>query len=946
MSNIDSLPDELLQRIFSEVVLGTGAAPQEPRNTGPMPPAQQTGSSSSASAQSLVLSALASIRLSCRRFKLLADTLVWRVLEVPPFSDNLEGRDGTSESRPTTSDWLLAATRTAAGLVKELRFVDPTALPALPLLRPKRGVSATSPLPLLLPNVTTLDLSGLVARSLTDDSFAAVLRFCHSLRRLNLACSTELTDAAITSLVRHQLRQRDAGPSAVMLERINVSRCNRLSFAAIRELVDVMGPNLRCLRSLALPSTGADAVLRTTADKCPNVEDLCLGDTDLGPAGSAWFDLGRNCRKLSFMNITGCQRITSECLADLGRGRLAASQEGWECSDWRYLGLGKLGWSRSAGGDGGGAGALDSESEGEEDDLDLGPVTPVVTLNVVRQLFPANCTQRVDLDMDLSDLVLPVPALSYLAAHDVVHEKLTGLDLSSTTLFVPNVAFGAISSESHLLTLMIRSFTNLKHLSLAQLVPPLTDDLALAVADSCRRLEKLDLRGSFQLSDTGLAALNALPSLVDLDLKACERVTDNGVVGLLHGKAARSLNLGLVGGLSDAALDQIDMSSIVTLKLSGCTMISDQGIRSLVQNTSQDRLNNLNLLCFHNLRLLSPPALENLFKITPNLTSLNLYGCDMVTDQVLTSLGKYCPNLESLCASGCSIGDLGVRGLVMGDSTVATRSGCKRLRTLYLGFLVSSWSSDEISGGCVGCLDETDGAVEPGYVEPDELQGMEVGDGERDEYRWAEDDDEEGHERSSETGSAFGDGDEDEFEAWFQGKMSLDGPAVGGEGTRPPMVRAGSGSSGSETTARNLSSSSTSMPVPLQTRSMTGTSYQSAASFSYASVGSASFGKPKHTGLTDRSVKLLLEEEPYLKILDVSGSDVTLDLDLDALFRRKGKEPPTLEWLKVRCCRRVSSEKLLRFVEGCPELNEVEMVGSGVDAEGRARVGEVLNQRL
>jgi hypothetical protein len=450
------------------------------------------------------------------------------------------------------------------------------------------------------------------------------------------------------------------------------------------------------------------------------------------------------------------------------------------------------------------------------------------------------------------------------------------------------------------------------------------DDLVFALSESCPNLEKVDLRGSFLLSDSGLASLNHLSKLVELDLKACERVTDSGVLSLLEGKSAKSLNLGLLSGISDAALKQLDMHDVVTLKLSGCTMISDEGIRAIVDGAS-GRLPT-QLLCFHNLRLLSPPSLVSLFRITPNLTSLNLFGCDMVTDEVLAGLGRYCERLESLCVSGCSVGDAGVRGLVLGDPSTGSH-GCRRLRTLYMGFLVSSWSSDEISGGCVEC-------EPPAFeMEPEDLQGMEMERGEEvvsDDWR----------EDASDNGSAFGDGTEDDFDTWFESKMTIEGLA-GGNGPieRPPL---GSSSSSDEPswsssggTRYSTSVSGTAVGSLPKSRPAVSSSYQSANSFT--SVNSTPRGS---LGLTDRSVELVLNTLAYLKILDISGSDASLDINLR-------REPaPALEWLKVRCCRRVRAEALERLIEGCPELAEIEMVGSGVDGEGRAKVTQILDGRL
>lgn len=906
-NNILDLPNELLEEIL-ELLLDTVD-----------------------SAQSGRLSALGSVRLTCRRLRAVADSLVFKVLEIPGFSDIVEERPASAgpggrqspRRRPTVGDWLCSAASGAGGMVRELRFLDPSSLPSA---RPKNGC-VKAPLPSLLPGVSSLDLSGLTSRSLTDESFATMLNHCASLQRLNLSCASELTDIALAGLVTHQQGQRAS--CLPVIKKLDLSFCNRISFAAIRKLIVVLGSNLRVLKLSAIPSFGAEDVLSDIVHCCPNIEELCLADSDLGPGRShsseqddlpaLWLQLGSRCTKLSSLNIAGCPRITPECLVGLGRGRSTALESGIQCACWTFLGLGRLGWKDLLT-----TPAADSDGIGSDG---MGPVSPVVTLPAMRSLLPESeqTCSAVELSLDLSNLVLAVPVLHYLANHQDVSGRLVSLDLTSTSLFVPNVAFGELSSPSHVLSPILQKFNALKTLLLAQLVPPMTDDLLETIGQSCPRLGKLDMRGAFLVTDRGLSCLGDLRNLSEVDLKACEGLTDAGVLGLLDGRSAKSLNLGLVSGLSDAVLNQIDLSEIVTLKLSGCTMISDEGISAMVRGATGGSvatafaddldvlpasvLDKLHLLCFHNLRLLSPPALVSLFRIVPNLTSLNLYGCDLVTDEVLCGLGSYCQLLESLCVSGCGVSDVGMRGLIIGDRSKGQSKGCRRLRTLYAGFLVGSWNSDELAGACVDC-DAGEDDVLPG-----DLDGMEI---------------EDMDDSSEDDGSAFGDGDDADFEEWFQAKLSLDSSSRTENGvsftTRPPLMVSPSegGPSGSSSSENRFSSSFSRGAFPA--------SFQSATSF--ASVSSTA---PKSQGLTDRSVELALNKLAYLKILDVSGSDVTLDFPLE--------REPVLETLKVRCCRKVKTGPLERLVAACPELKEVETVGSGVDALGRARIAAILDER-
>lgn len=105
------------------------------------------------------------------------------------------------------------------------------------------------------------------------------------------------------------------------------------------------------------------------------------------------------------------------------------------------------------------------------------------------------------------------------------------------------------------------------------------------VADQLTSVELLDLYGSQDVTDAGVAAVCSLRGLVELDLNYCPGVTDIGLLLLAAGlPRLRRLSLAGAARITDAGVAAIARLPLRQLCLNGCPRVGSAGLRSLVQH--------------------------------------------------------------------------------------------------------------------------------------------------------------------------------------------------------------------------------------------------------------------------------------------------------------------------------------------------------------------------
>ena len=153
--------------------------------------------------------------------------------------------------------------------------------------------------------------------------------------------------------------------------------------------------------------------------------------------------------------------------------------------------------------------------------------------------------------------------------------------------------------------------------------------------DNLHKLEKLIIPGNKNIDDNFLLRLSqSIPNLKHLDLRACDNVSDSGVVCIaLNCPKLKTFNIGrhrrgnLITSVSLVALGKY--TQVETVEFAGCD-VDDAGIWEFA------RLNGKNVerLSLNSCRLLTDYSLPILFALNsfPNLAVLEIRNLDKITD--------------------------------------------------------------------------------------------------------------------------------------------------------------------------------------------------------------------------------------------------------------------------------------------------------------------------
>ncbi len=186
---------------------------------------------------------------------------------------------------------------------------------------------------------------------------------------------------------------------------------------------------------------------------------------------------------------------------------------------------------------------------------------------------------------------------------------------------------------------------------------PLVDSIISALGMCCPKLQTLDLRNCYNITDSGLESLKTLTSLQTLDLFNCKKITDSGLEHLKALTSLQTLNLLNCGKITDKGLEHLKtLTSLQSLNLEDCYKITDRGLEHLKALTS------LQSLDLFNCEKITDNGLEHLKALT-SLQSLNLGGCDQITSSGFEHL-KALTSLQTLNLAFCKkITDRGIKTL-------------------------------------------------------------------------------------------------------------------------------------------------------------------------------------------------------------------------------------------------------------------------------------------
>jgi len=142
-----------------------------------------------------------------------------------------------------------------------------------------------------------------------------------------------------------------------------------------------------------------------------------------------------------------------------------------------------------------------------------------------------------------------------------------------------------------------------------------------------------------------------LRTLKKINLTGCHGITDKGVMYLTYICSNLSyLNLKGCNKIDDGALKHlVEFSKLETLVLTGCTHITDEGMKNLSACQSNGKLQNLDVTFCHQITDQGIKYISDL----KSLLTLDLTCCRKVTHLGLQYLADNCPHLLSLNLTGC-----------------------------------------------------------------------------------------------------------------------------------------------------------------------------------------------------------------------------------------------------------------------------------------------------
>lgn len=206
-----------------------------------------------------------------------------------------------------------------------------------------------------------------------------------------------------------------------------------------------------------------------------------------------------------------------------------------------------------------------------------------------------------------------------------------------------------------------------------------------SVNSSSRLLSQRDICSLLLLSPSCHRALLSLPSLWQaLDFREMDRAGERLIAALSLERYhnIKTINLEFARDVEDEHLIQLKalgpLLSLQTLNLNGCQKISDKGVEAMTSVCPGLR----ELSMYWNVRI-TDLSIKHLLKNCRHVTTLNLSGCKNISDQSLSMIADNYPELQVLDITRCTkLTDVGLRKIL---------HRCNSLQSLNL-YAVSSFT--------------------------------------------------------------------------------------------------------------------------------------------------------------------------------------------------------------------------------------------------------------
>ncbi|KAL7553593.1 hypothetical protein ACHAWF_016896 [Thalassiosira exigua] len=206
----------------------------------------------------------------------------------------------------------------------------------------------------------------------------------------------------------------------------------------------------------------------------------------------------------------------------------------------------------------------------------------------------------------------------------------------------------------------------------------ITGDGLAAVTKRCRKLQQLSCSGCLGVDGAGFGILGQnCRNLVTLKLSGCRQIQPWAFLKIFEGcKRLRSLDISFCAFVTDQEIKVLAESAqeLRQLNLRECKLVSDVGLSFLSQ--SCPNLSEVNIRRSDMPFRITDVALLQIGQACQSLLSINLHGCEMISDTGLSWLSSWSKELRHIDISNCrKVTNAGIRHL---------GEGCNKLRSIVL----------------------------------------------------------------------------------------------------------------------------------------------------------------------------------------------------------------------------------------------------------------------
>ncbi|XP_067090544.1 F-box and leucine-rich repeat protein 13 [Osmerus mordax] len=370
------------------------------------------------------------------------------------------------------------------------------------------------------------------------------------------------------------------------LQELNLSECSNVNDEMVRMIVDSCPSLLYLNLSATLVTNGA---LRELSRSCVNLQYLSLaGCRTFSDKGLQYLSTGRGCKNLLHLDLSSCTQISVEGFRHIAAG----------CPSLQELVFN-----------------------------DMPTLTDSCVLALISKLHSLTAVSLMD-----------TPHLSDSAFKAIA-------EVANLRNFITegNPRMTDISWKA-----LCRSSPGLTRLHAAQC--PRMTDVSLKAMGILRNLLNINISHCCRVTDMGLRYLTESPSasrLLELNLDHCSRISDLSIMRVAQRcSQLRHLSVRYCDNLTDAALEWLSNSSVISLDISGCN-VQDQGLTLLGGNCG------LKKLVASECVWITDISIEKFCREVPGLEQLDVSHCVSLSDQAIKALAFYCRALVSLNLRGC-----------------------------------------------------------------------------------------------------------------------------------------------------------------------------------------------------------------------------------------------------------------------------------------------------